>query len=130
MTDSPLHALDVDAQTAKRAQYEAFEFAVEGSDVTVTNGSHADPKEHTYTVHVEGRIPSDCTCPAWEYQEGPCKHMTAVAIREPLLNAIDGATKAVTDGGEDTADEEDDGCDCRSCRGDGLPCFEQYEVDG
>lgn len=38
------------------------------------------PEEHTYTVHVESGIPSDCTCPAFEYQ-------VAVAIREPVLGA-------------------------------------------
>jgi hypothetical protein len=88
MQKSLLEVLDADEQVEKRAQWEAFSFRLLGDgDVEVTNGSHENPDNHTYTVHVEGGIPSDCTCPAWEYQSGACKHMVAVAIREPVLDA-------------------------------------------
>lgn len=46
--------LDVNATTAKRAQWEAFEFTIIGEgDIEVVNGSHEEPEEHTYTVHVK-----------------------------------------------------------------------------
>lgn len=83
-----LDILDVDATVEKRASWEAFEFTLlEDNKVEVVNDSHDEPKEHTYTVHVESGILSDCTCPAFEYQDGACKHMMAIAIREPLLEA-------------------------------------------
>jgi hypothetical protein len=83
-----IELLDADATVEKRASWEAFEFTLlGGGDVEVVNTSHEEPEDHTYTVHVEGGIPSDRTCPAFEYQEGACKHMVAIAIREPLFEA-------------------------------------------
>ena len=124
--------LDFDAKTAKRASWEAFEFTVLGSgDVEVRNGSHERPEEHTYTVHVEGDIPSDCSCPAWEYQEGACKHMVAVAIRGPVLEAVSAETRMRADGGvtlereeADDSNERPEDCDCGEWNeGLGLPCW-------
>jgi hypothetical protein len=131
--------LDADVATEKRAQWEAFEFTVLGDgDVEVVNDSHADADDHTYTVHVESGIPSDCTCPAWEFQPGACKHMVAVAIRDPVLDAATDAPTARTDGGTtvdvatetDTSDESDsrpDDCDCGDWNdGLDLPCWPCY----
>jgi len=95
MRENALSALQTDAKTEKRAQFEAFEFAVAGDVVQVTNGSHQDPDEHTYKVQLDERgVPTSCTCGAYEYHPGACKHMTAVAIREPVLEAARAARDA------------------------------------
>jgi hypothetical protein len=128
-----LEVLDADATVEKRASWEAFEFTLLGDgDIEVVNGSHDEPEEHTYTVHIEGGIPSDCTCPAWEYREGPCKHMMAVAIREPLLEAMSAEPTVRADGGvtveeseSDHSDERPDNCDCTPLMED-LPCWPCY----
>ncbi|MFC7323091.1 SWIM zinc finger family protein [Halorubrum rutilum] len=129
--------LDADKQVEKRAAWEAFEFALLGDgNVEVTNGSHGDAGNHTYTVHVESGIPSHCTCPAWEYQPGVCKHMVAVAIREPVLEAAtedqqvraDGGTAALEEfGTDDRNDDRPEDCDCGEWNdGLGLCCWPCY----
>jgi len=126
MSKSPLEVLEYSDKTAKRAQWEAFEFTLlEDGDVTVVNGSYDKPEEHSYTIHCEGNIPTDCTCPAWEYQEGACKHMLAVAIRKPVLNAVT-AKPTRADGGavvedRETIDSEDEECECDDLGG--FPCW-------
>jgi hypothetical protein len=129
MQKSLLEVLDADEQVEKRAQWEAFEFALLGDgDVEVTNGSHEDADDHTYTVHVEAGIPADCTCPAWEFQPGACKHMVAVAIREPVLEAATEDRPVRADGGVTlesfVTDRDDDSpeCDCDELSGD-FPCW-------
>ena len=126
--------LDADVVSEKRAQWEAFEFTVLGDgDVEVTNGSHENPDDHTYTVHVEGGVPGDCTCPAFEYQPGACKHMVAVAIREPVLDAASEEQPVRADGGitfeefgaDDRDDDRPDECDCSPLFED-LPCWPCY----
>lgn len=101
MTDNALAVLQFDAQTRNRAQWEAFEFTIEAPGIIeVRNGSYGDDAdEHTYRVNVEGGVPVACECPAFEYQSGACKHMLAVAIREPVLDAA--TIEVVTDGGQD-----------------------------
>jgi hypothetical protein len=116
MSKSVIETLDADEQVEKRSQWEAFEFTVLGDgDVEVVNDSHADTDDHTYTVHVEGGIPADCTCPAFEYQPGACKHMVAVAIREPVLQAASREQPVRADGGVTLEefgahDGDEDGC--------------------
>lgn len=121
--------LDADVATEKRAQWEAFEFTVLGDgDVEVVNASHESPDDHTYTVHVEGGIPSDCSCPADTYQAGACKHRVAVAIREPVLEAASEEQSLRADGGvilEEFGAEEDDEDECW-CDDHDLPCFDCY----
>ena len=120
-----LEVLDADATIEKRASWEGFEFTLlECGMVEVVNRSHEEPEEHTYTVHVEGGIPFSCTCPAFEYQDGPCKHMVAVAIREPVLEAASDKPAMRADGGvtvepeeSDHSDERPEDCDC-------IPLFE------
>ena len=131
MSKSALEVLDADEQVQKRAQWEAFEFTVLGDGgVEVVNDSHADTDDHTYTVHVEGGIPADCTCPAFEYQPGACKHMVAVAIQEPVREAASGAQPVRADGGtatlEEFATEEDDEDGCW-CDDHSMPCFDCYD---
>ena len=95
-------ALDFTETTGKRAVYEAFTFHPRGGgDVVVENDSHGDDGEdHTYTVHVVGGLPSDCTCPADEYHEGTCKHRVALAMRPAPLEAAEaGADEPVLAGG-------------------------------
>jgi hypothetical protein len=112
--------LDADVAVEKRAQWGGFEFTLLGDgDVEVVNTSHEEPSEHSYTVHVESGIPSDCTCPAFEYQDGACKHMAAVAIRESLLEAVSAEPTLKPDGGvaveeveSEHSDERPDDCDC------------------
>jgi len=129
MQKSLLEVLDADEQVKKRAQWEAFEFTILGDgDVEIVNDSHADADDHTYTVHVEGGIPSDCTCPAFEYQPGACKHMVAVAIREPVLEAASREQPVRADGGVTlaeftTGDTDEDGCWCDDHD---FPCFDCY----
>jgi len=125
-----LDVLDADATTEKRATWEAFEFTVlESGAVKVVNASHDNPDDHQYTVHTGGRIPTDCTCPAFEYQKGPCKHMVAVAIREPVLEAATAKPVLKADGGvvveRRATDERPDDCDCAPSF-DGLPCWACY----
>lgn len=127
MQKSLLEVLDADEQVEKRAQWEAFEFALLGDgDVEVTNGSHEDADNHTYTVHVEGGIPSDCTCPAFEFQPGACKHMVGVGIREPVLEAATEDQPVRADGGVTlesfVTDNDAVECDCEELRGD-FPCW-------
>lgn len=121
-----LELLDADATVEKRASWEAFEFTLlEDDKVEVVNGSHDKPSEHTYTVHVESDIPAHCTCPAWEYQEGVCKHMVAVAIREPILEAAGAEPTVKTDGGMTVGEGENDHSDKRPDECDCLPSFEE-----
>lgn len=118
--------LDADAKIEKRAQWEGFEFTLLGDgDVEVVNGSHDEPEEHTYTVHIEGSIPSDCTCPAFEYQDGACKHMVSIAIREPLLEAVNAEPRMKADGGVTVEEEEADHSDERPVDCDCSPLFEE-----
>ena len=128
-----LDVLDADTIVEKRASWEAYEFTLlEGGKVEVVNGSHDAPKDHTYTVHVEGCIPFSCTCPAWEYQDGACKHLVAVAIREPLLEAVNAEPTVKADGGvtveadeSNHSDERRDDCDCSPLFNE-LPCWPCY----
>ncbi|WP_367176671.1 SWIM zinc finger family protein [Haloarcula rubripromontorii] len=131
MSKSALEVLECDEQVEKRAQWEAFEFTVLGDgDVKVVNDSHENADDHTYTVHVESGIPSDCSCPADTYQEGACKHRVAVAIREPVLEAASREQPVRADGGvtlEEFGAEEDDedGCWCDTHS---MPCFDCYNA--
>jgi hypothetical protein len=106
----PLAALKYTAKTGKRAVYEEFTFEPrEGGDVVVTNESHGDDGEdHSYTVHVTSGVPSDCTCPAWEYHDGACKHMVATALRPTLCEVGDAGAESqlATDGGIIEADDD------------------------
>jgi len=134
MSKSVIETLDADEQVQKRAQWEAFEFTVlGGGDVEVVNDSHENADDHTYTVHVEGGIPSDCTCPADTYQDGACKHRIAVAIREPVLEAANREQPVRADGGvtleefgaDDRDDDRPEDCDCGPHFED-LPCWPCY----
>ena len=118
MTETVLDVLKFDAEIAKRAQWEGFEFRILGEqEIEVVNASHEDPEAHTHTVHVEGDLPSDCTCKAWEYREGACKHVVAVAIREPILAAL-------SDEQSVDATERPEECECTElCK---LPCWYCY----
>ena len=130
--NSIVDRLSFTARTAKRATWEAFEFTIRGKgDIEVVNGSYENPEEHTYTVHVEGDIPSDCTCPAWDYGEGACKHIVAVAIREPVLAAVSAEPSMRADGGMVKADGETNerpaDCDCEPFMAESsLPCWPCY----
>ena len=132
MSKSALEVLECGEQVQKRARWEAFEFTLLGDgDVEVVNDSHENAEEHTYTVHVESGIPSDCTCPAWEFQPGACKHMVAVAIRDPVLEATS-EEQPTREAGSATSGETDDGdrpedCDCGEWnQGLGLCCWPCY----
>jgi len=128
-----LAQLEYTDRVAKRAQYEAFEFAVEEGAVRVRNCSHEDPSEHEYSVTVTDGRPTECTCPADEHYETACKHRVAVAIREPVLDAA--TVRAVaTDGGTTTErgtgsdpSSNDSACDCDALR-DSFPCWECYRA--
>lgn len=132
-TTHPLARLTFTNRVRKRAEYEAFEFALAPGGVRVTNASHADPSEHEYLVRVEGGFPEACTCPADANFEGACKHRVAVAIRRSVLDpAIE--QSVATDGGVASGDphdverDDDSECDCEALP-QGVPCWACYRDD-
>jgi len=137
----PLAKLDVTNRVVKRAQYEAFEFSVDAvtGGVLVRNTSHADPANHQYLVTVQDGLPVRCECPADENYEGACKHRAAVAIRRPLLDAVQtaqlvadggvtsGPSDATRDSAESDSEPDRDECSCASLPGE-FPCWECYRT--
>ncbi|MFC6904197.1 SWIM zinc finger family protein [Halalkalicoccus tibetensis] len=120
-----------DEKTVKRAQWEAFSFELEAPGlVLVTNESHEDGSDHSYLVNIETEVPCACECPAFEYGDrSPCKHMLAVAIREPVLKAAQSRQKPtpMPDGGKDIETCQNGQTGCCGPDGDDLPCFECYQ---
>ena len=114
----------------KRAQYEAFAFALLDGDVQVRNESHPEPDNHEYRVIIQGGVPVACECPADEAYDGPCKHRVAVAIRPRILEVV-ATMQLVADGGREVDDhassaepegQPPEGCDCDDlCE---FPCWE------
>ncbi|WP_132061009.1 SWIM zinc finger family protein [Halorussus amylolyticus] len=88
MNRPALARLETTSRVRKRAQYEAFEFELQDDDVRVRNRSHANPEDHEYIVRIEDDLPTACTCPADVKYSGACKHRVAVAIRQPILDAV------------------------------------------
>lgn len=94
--------------TEKRAQYERMSMTVlKGAGVgrvNVRNDSYGDESgNHIYTVRVKNGETFECTCPADEYQPGPCKHRLACE-NSPLVVASAGCVaepeSVATDGGK------------------------------
>lgn len=144
MCTNAIDALEFDASTRKRAQYEAFDFELEAPGLmTVRNESHENADEHSYRVNVEDGIPVACECPSDTYHDGACKHRVAVAIREPVLEAAteyerteesevatDGGTTVERSAANASAQEQHDNerpanCDCLPTFED-LPCWPCY----
>ena len=140
MTTPALARLETTNRVRKRAQYEAFEFSVDRDGVLVRNGSYADPENHEYLVTVTDGLPTDCECPANANYDGACKHRVAVAIRRPVLDALENLRQTqkpdsalLTDGGPqaETPDGSEQGednaadttCDCAELP-EGFPCWE------
>ncbi|WP_327053404.1 SWIM zinc finger family protein [Halomicrococcus gelatinilyticus] len=130
MPKSLLDRLDPTNRILKRAQYEAFAFALLDGDVQVRNESHSDPDDHEYRVTIQDGVPVACECPADETYDGPCKHRVAVAIRPRILEVV-ATIQLVADGGRDvddhtpSADPEPDSpenCDCDDLGE--FPCWE------
>ena len=143
----PAHSNELAAaateKTLKRARWEHLRLAAcpGARHVNVTNYSYgveaAQGGEHTYTVAIgPDGLPTECTCPADEYQPGPCKHAVACAgDREVLDEAMHGGSDSVrqytetdndanpnqavaTDGGERVEDTDGDGArDVSPCPG-------------
>lgn len=145
MTNYDTLAEKATEKVAKRAQYEAFDYTVPGTGtVRVTNASYGDDAaDHTYDVTIQNGEAASCTCPADEYQEGPCKHRVAVSQTPAVLVAA--TPEVATDGGsttttapdtedvlEDDVDEEEDvgsreECWCADAD---LPCFDHFQKGG
>lgn len=89
----PLAQPETTRRTIKRAQYEAFEFALIPQGVLVRNASHEIPADHEYVVTIEDGLPATCECPADDHYDGACKHRVALAIR---LHVLDAAIAAQT----------------------------------
>ena len=89
-SDESVSTNDYGDRVAKRAQWESFEFSLGGpGHIKVRNLSYgeAEAGEHTYIVAVENGEAIDCTCPADEFNAGPCKHRVAVESNDALLSA-------------------------------------------
>lgn len=140
MCTNTLAALEFDASTSKRAQYEVFDFELEAPGlVTVRNESHENADEHSYRVNVEDGVPVACECLSDTYHNGACKHRVAVAIREPVLEAAtdyesseepevatDSGTTVEHSGiGERYTETRPSDCDCLPTFED-LPCWPCY----
>jgi hypothetical protein len=128
--------LNFGEKTAKRVEWEAFEFTIVGPHlVEVTNASYGFLKDdHSYTVGVEMRdgraVPAECDCPADQYNEQyHCKHQVSLAVvgGEPVLTASTqyepSSTTPLTES-ETLADKlaNSDDCDCRHLS-DNFPCW-------
>ena len=127
MAVNALAELDPSQQVLKRAQYEAFTFALLDGDVLVRNESYADPENHEYRVEIEEGLPTSCECPADVRYPGACKHRVAVAIRRPILEVAiqmqvvaDGRDRSVSNQGAD-AEPEATGCEHLT---EDFPCWE------
>lgn len=125
----PLDELSFTSKVAKRAQYEAFEFAIVPDGVRVRNCSHEQPAEHEYTVTVRDGRPAGCECPADQRFDGACKHRVAVAIRQPIVEAAT-TSQVRADGGTVQNDEEPtadadcpEDCECAALPN-GFPCWD------
>jgi hypothetical protein len=141
MTENDTAAEKATENVEKRAQWEAFDFAVpERGRVRVENHSHADPDAHSYTVTVDHGSAVECSCPADTYHSGACKHRTAVENTPAVLAAASGVA---TDGGQiieadddgvilgddESADGRPDECNCGDWNADAdLPCWPCYRA--
>jgi hypothetical protein len=132
MTEPLLAELDPTDRVLKRAQYEAFEFSLFDGDVLVRNESYADPENHEYRVRFVDGVPASCECPDDDAYPGPCKHRVAVAIRRPIVDAVQ-QRQIAADGGvineqpPNTSDEtKSETCDCGELPDD-FPCWECVE---
>lgn len=126
MASPLLDELDATPEAVKRAQWEAFEFTLTREGVRVRNCSHDDPGAHEYQVRVgNDGIPTECDCPAFEYQDGACKHMIAVAIRVPVLMAASG-DRVRPDGGLPEGSESPGPRSECWCADSDLPCFAHF----
>lgn len=112
-------------KTLKRARWEHLRLAAcpGARRVNVANYSYGVAAvrtgEHTYTVTLapDGQ-PTDCTCPAAEYQPGPCKHAVAVAdAPDVIADAMHGDSDPEPSSGADAARVAADG---------GQPATEDY----
>lgn len=112
--------LDVDADTIKRVRWGNWRFRVtKPFHIRVTNaawGVEAD--EHTYEVAIAKKpgpdvfAPVTCSCPAYTYHDGDCKHQLAVAAvgGPPIIGGAvvaDQRDVADDENGNDPAGESD-----------------------
>ena len=130
-------AAAADEKTLKRARWEHLRLtACPGARrVNITNYSHgvkaAQTGEHTYTVAIgPDGLPTECTCPADEYQPGPCKHAVACAAdREVLDEAMHGGSEPSTDANANQAVATDGGDPvdqpetCEQCGREGVESY-------
>lgn len=147
----PLAQLEFSKRVAKRAQYEAFDISLYGTDVLVRNESHANPENHEYTVSIDDGVPVSCTCPADARFDGACKHRVGVAIRRSLIDTVmcvkHGEPPVAADGGVSSVDTDQEsesdiqtpatdslindidqtGDECPECLTD-FPCWECYRT--
>ena len=127
MAEQTLSQLKYTSRTLKRAQYEAFEFSLQDTNILVRNGSHEIPENHEYLVTIKDGIPVACECPADAHYDGACKHRIAVAIRTSVLEASV-HVQAIADGGrvnDQAATEEDEEIECDCIKHPGkYPCWE------
>jgi hypothetical protein len=141
----PLADYAMSETTVKRARWENLQVAPceDTNHLNVCNYSHpiAEKADHTHTVTVDNGMPVECTCAAFTYNEGLCKHCLAVAADPAAMDTAEAepeqtdandttAEKAVTDGGTTTdplGDIERTGS-CDHCNDTGRtkagnPCF-------
>lgn len=90
-----------DPKALKRARWEAFEFRCPAQGVVrVENGSYGpESDEHVYVVKTDGDTTEECTCPADEYSNDPCKHRLAVELNGVVMQAAAADDDARADAG-------------------------------
>lgn len=132
----PLADYAISETTVKRAYWENLQVAPcpDANHLNVCNYSHPieEKQDHTHTVTIENGMPVACTCAAFEYNEGLCKHCLACAADADAIEIADTsehAAKVVTDGGTtDPLGDVDRTGDCEYCHDtgttdNGTPCF-------
>jgi hypothetical protein len=109
LTDEfPLAEYAISAKTIKRARWENLQVAAcQGTNhLNVCNYSHGveEKADHTHTVTIENGMPVECTCAAFTYNQGLCKHCLAVAADPEAMDTAEAETEEQTDANEPTTE--------------------------
>lgn len=104
----PPETLGFTMRVAKSAQYEVYEFLIGDDGVVVRNCSPEFSLDREYMMTIQDELTAKCDCPVDARFNGACKHQVAVAIREPVQDAVVAETVAAG-GGTTVEDDWDSG---------------------